>query len=324
MRLLRRVPAITVAAVAVTAMLAVPVLAATIGGTPGEDNLTGTLRADTIRARVGNDVVHARAGADRVFGGLGRDTLYGQAGDDRLFGQGHKDLIYGGFGDDVLHGGPGNDTIRGGPGQDEIYAGGGNDVVFSDGADSIHLGPGADYAEFEGLVPRRGLFLLGGLGNDEVANRGGSILARLEDGDDTYWGGKVTSGNDAQYVRLGRGSDEVLGGIGHASLHGGPGRDFILWGIWDGQPCQGDECDHNVGISGGANADRLEGFGTDLHISGGPGADVITSHGGYVSAGPGNDTVYAEGAIVYCGDGYDTLYGSVESFDCEVVHEGGW
>ena len=51
---------------ALAALVAVSsALAATIGGTSGDDRLPGTMAADEIRAYAGNDFVNARAGDRR-------------------------------------------------------------------------------------------------------------------------------------------------------------------------------------------------------------------------------------------------------------------
>jgi Ca2+-binding RTX toxin-like protein len=57
---------------------------ATIVGTQGTDELTGTPRRDVIAALGGKDKVRGLGGADLICGGKGRDSLYGGAGRDRI------------------------------------------------------------------------------------------------------------------------------------------------------------------------------------------------------------------------------------------------
>ena len=78
-------------ALAVLALAAGSVWAATINGTARNDALRGGARADKI---------------------------YGKGGNDMLFGAGGNDLLVGGPGNDRLVGGVGADTLRCGPGRD--------------------------------------------------------------------------------------------------------------------------------------------------------------------------------------------------------------
>jgi Ca2+-binding RTX toxin-like protein len=95
-----------------------------------------------VNAGAGNDrVVIARevmvattlrggAGNDELIGGAGSDSLTGSGGSDRLVGRGGNDSVMGGEGDDRLVGGSGNDLLRGGPGNDELIGGSGaNDLA---------------------------------------------------------------------------------------------------------------------------------------------------------------------------------------------------
>ena len=84
--------------------------AATIIGTNGNDNLTGTARADVIAGLGGNDVIKGLAGNDTLCGGPGKDKLLGGRGNDKMLGQAGKDTLKGGPGKDKLKGGPGKDV----------------------------------------------------------------------------------------------------------------------------------------------------------------------------------------------------------------------
>jgi serralysin len=113
-----------------------------LGGTPGNDQLTGgdgddyifgNGGSDTMSGGNGNDQIYStnidRAGApdllgDVMNGGAGNDIMFGDDGNDRLNGNGGNDQLNGKGGNDWLNGGDGNDTIDGGAGNDmAIYAG---------------------------------------------------------------------------------------------------------------------------------------------------------------------------------------------------------
>lgn len=101
--------------------------AATIVGTPGDDQLSGTPGADVIDSAAGNDVITGLEGNDvacgddgndKLVGGPGADLLDGGAGKDKLKGGSGKDKLKGGTGKDILRGGKGRDILKGGPGKD--------------------------------------------------------------------------------------------------------------------------------------------------------------------------------------------------------------
>jgi SpoIID/LytB domain protein len=136
---------------------------ATILGTDGPDDLTGTPGPDVIISGAGADRVNGRGGADLICSGAGNDVVFGGAGADRLIGgrgndvingRAGADLLVGGRGDDVLLGGRGRDRLFGevgsdrllGGADDDILAGGSDDDTLAGGggADSLAGGPGAD------------------------------------------------------------------------------------------------------------------------------------------------------------------------------------
>lgn len=87
--------------------------------TPGDDvTVFGTVMADTIDGLAGNDQIQGNAGGDTLSGGAGSDTLFGQSGDDDLRGGADGDFLYGNEGSDTLEGGGGNDQLFGGDGVD--------------------------------------------------------------------------------------------------------------------------------------------------------------------------------------------------------------
>ncbi len=86
---------------------------ATVVGTPGRDELRGS---------VGPDVIASLGGRDRVIGGRGNDRICAGPG---------RDVINGGPGRDTLVGGRGADRIRGGQGRDRCPGTGATDRLKS-------------------------------------------------------------------------------------------------------------------------------------------------------------------------------------------------
>ena len=97
---------------------------ATIFGTAGADNLTGTKKADVAILGAGNDKFNAKGGKDVVCGGGGKDTLIGKGGKDKLIGQAGNDKLPGGAGNDKVLGKGGNDKLKGGAGPNDTCKGG--------------------------------------------------------------------------------------------------------------------------------------------------------------------------------------------------------
>jgi hypothetical protein len=82
---------------------------ATIVGTNGADQITGSPKADVIVGLGGTDKLSGLAGNDVICGGAGKDTLNGGKGNDKLYGEAGKDTLKGGPGKDALKGGAGKD-----------------------------------------------------------------------------------------------------------------------------------------------------------------------------------------------------------------------
>jgi Ca2+-binding RTX toxin-like protein len=83
------------------------------GGSPGDDNVTGSDRGDRIALEAGDDHASGGRGDDVINGGRGNDVLRGGLGDDR---------VHGGSGDDVLADDRGSDRLYGGAGDDRLDA----------------------------------------------------------------------------------------------------------------------------------------------------------------------------------------------------------
>ena len=75
-----------------------------VGGTEGDDALTGSLPSDLILGLEGDDLLIGNAGDDQLEGGAGSDSLDGGAGNDLLIGgkDGDSFIFTGLFGDDVI------------------------------------------------------------------------------------------------------------------------------------------------------------------------------------------------------------------------------
>ena len=174
-----------------------------IGGTGGNDELTGDGQANRIYANSGDDTVNGEGGDDRIFGAAGEDILnggdsnddlYGAADNDTLNGDNGSDRLYGGSGDDILFGGNQNDRLAGNSGMDLLNGGNGQDRLF--GGDDNDI-------------------LIGGIGDD---------FLRGDRGEDQLNGG---TGNDRIY---GNSDNDILsGGTGNDALYGGNGSDIFIF-----------------------------------------------------------------------------------------------
>jgi Ca2+-binding RTX toxin-like protein len=182
-------------------------------GTPGDDDIRGTVASELFIMYEGDDEVDAGGGHDCIIGGAGNDELDGGTGNDILVGGEGVNYLDGGDNDDVLYGGNEGDELRGGAGEDKIYAGSGNDDI--DGGsnnDYIEAGEGDDEIDAGGNND----LVYAGSGNDTI--KGGS-------GNDTIWGG---SGNDA--IKGGSGNDWINGEADTDNLNGDSGTDTCLGG----------------------------------------------------------------------------------------------
>lgn len=130
-----------------------------IGGTIGNDSLTGSRGEDRIDGSVGDDIIRSRDGDDNVRGGRDFDVLFGDNGDDNLYGGKQGDFLYGGAGRDELFGDSGYQTAKGTDlSADRLDGGAGNDrLVQSDGNDVMTGGEGADQFLFRYNDPLTGL-----------------------------------------------------------------------------------------------------------------------------------------------------------------------
>lgn len=333
------------------ALLATPVWAQVIGGTPGDDVLVGTVRDDRVDAGDGADTVSGRAGSDRLYGEGGDDLLHGDAGGDLLSGGVGADHLHGGYGadrmellgSDVAHGGPQDDVasgaggdyrVRGGYGADELHA-------FGPGVQVLHGDAGDDVLEFETQLGTDGR-AYGGPGDDYVAAEPGSL--------------RVVG--RASLLAGGAGDDLVFGAA--AVLDGGAGNDHVSGYAYPGARvelrCGGGydtaeasdrtleisaDCEHvtiliqaavGEAVLGTEHHDRVFDATGDETISTLTGNDQVLSGRGSdtVDLGPGDDVFYSDwlqprpGDVdtITCGSGEDRVFAQTQdvvAHDCEHV-----
>jgi Ca2+-binding RTX toxin-like protein len=172
-------------------------------------------------------VLGGTAGNDTLSGGRGMDTLWGDGGNDRLDGGDEADEVHGGNGDDIItdHGTPAGaaDFLRGDAGNDVISNGTGNDIVFGGtGQDFFIVGP--DFTEV--FAGEGNDFLLGGPGSDALMGN---------EGDDWIEGGEGFDSLSGENSELFFNSEiighDVLNGQGNDTDYDGEsGNDIMVQG----------------------------------------------------------------------------------------------
>lgn len=278
--------------------------AVTIGGTDGDDRITGTPRRDVIRTGKGDDTITSRAGNDIVCAGRGADALIGGRGRDRLHGGPFKVIDVGGE-----ETGARADRFVGGRGNDRIMGGGSpaNEIdVMPEFVPPDRVG----FPEARGglTVTRNGVVRGVGVGRDRlvgiqqitgtkwadritiegehvVRGKGGAdrvdVLAGKQDRQ--LWP-RITAGAGDDRVDLSRHRDpyfEVEGGDGADRMIGSPERDWLF-----------DDSGAGV-VRGGATSDQI-GVTSRMTVHGGDGNDQLSMavrEGplGSVDGGSGND-----------------------------------
>jgi Ca2+-binding RTX toxin-like protein len=282
--------------------------AASDTGTPGADELYGSIGDDIIYGKAGDDLLVGNSGDDRLLAGLGNDTLLGGSGNDKLDGSAGNDYIDGGDGDDIMAGGPGNDIYivdQTGDVVLEVIQGGagGEDLVVTSFTMTAPT-------NIENLLAADGesINLTGNtldntlLGNDEINTLAGGLGRDIlfgEGGDDTLDGGKGIDrmvgglGSDTYYVDskadrvvelVGEGTDTVFAAssytlssnIENLTLQGN--GDFTAGGNSLDNHIIGNS-GNNI-LAGGLGADTLEGgLGDDIYVLS-DNLDVIIDTGG--------------------------------------------
>jgi Ca2+-binding RTX toxin-like protein len=218
-------------------------------GTPGDDNLLGSLGADDIDGLPGNDRIDGGNGNDTLRGGDGADTLIGGDGDDFIFGGDTsadlRDVVYGGNGNDTIDGGYGNDELRGDAGNDSIAGGFGADTVIGgDGNDTL---TGSAYGD-EIFGGNGNDFINGGFGHDRVnggdgadrfyhlgiADHGSDWIQdyNAAQGDVLMWGGAAATAADFQ-VNTADTANAGVDGVSESFVIYRP-TGQIMWALVDG------------------------------------------------------------------------------------------
>lgn len=317
---------------------------ATIHGTQGNDDLTGSSGADILHGYGGNDVVIATLGNDQVDGGSGVDTLsyLGQpsrvevdlgtgvgrvyrpggydtqalTGIEDLIGSNGNDLLAGDGNANKIQGRSGNDTLSGRGGDDRLYGDDGNDGLFGgDGSDLLFGGTGNDW-------------MFGEAGNDGLIGGHGDDTMHGGNAQDTLEGG---AGTDTLYGDAG--DDLLVGGAGNDLVDGGAGVDTVSYvghsngmridlvtgkAIGDGEQ---DTLANIEKVDGSDHGDLIRGNDQTLAIFGAGGNDYIYSgrHGQQLAGGDGRDTVsyldHTGGRLVDLAAGTSSIGDTLVSFE---------
>ncbi len=250
-------------------------------------------------------------GADNLIGGAGNDVIDGLGGNDTIDGQGGNDTLIGGAGNDTLIGGTGNDILDGGAGADTLQGDAGNDVYRfgrGGGQDTVtendSTAGNSDSVEFGSEVAPTDVVVTRDYSHLYLAINGTSdklTLSRYFDADaykietvrfadGTAWNGaallaKTLIATDGPDLLIGGSGSDMLDGLGgNDALDGQAGADFLV---------------------GGAGNDTLTGGAGDDILVGGVGTDRLTG-------GTGSDT-YRFGR----GDGLDTLVETSSATDVD-------
>ena len=231
----------------------------------GDDRLFGGTGNDGLYASTGNDVVYGGDGIDALFGETGNDLLFGESGDDYLMGNTGDDTIYGGLGNDRLRGNEGNDALFGEQGNDDLQGGTGlNNLYGGDGDDTLHL---VDRPVAGVPVARNGTFD-GGTGYDVMSV---DVRGAFRDPvwtDETFNYVEIYQYADGTGSVLYTTGPEEGSPIGEGSHSGieefrlvAESNALIFFGGADAK------------VTGGNNADQLEGFTGSQDFTGGSGDD---------------------------------------------------
>ena len=292
----------------------------TLAGMTGNDTLTGGLADDSSDGGDGDDLlsetgdvasliltdtnltglgidVHTRIERAQLTGGAAINLIDASAftlGPVTLIGGAANDSLLGGSGADSLDGGLGNDTLKGNLGGDTLLGG--------DGLDSLEGNDGADL--LNGQLANDMLF--GGTGNDTLTG---------EAGNDAFDGGLDTDLlsetanvnlvlNATQFTGLGTDTHVNLEA---ARLTGGAAANKFDATLFGGAVTLLGMAGNDT-LTGGANADSLDGGDGNDSLTGNAGADKL-------QGGLGNDKLFglADNDTLDGGFGADTLDGGADN-----------
>jgi Ca2+-binding RTX toxin-like protein len=289
-----------------------------LGGTDGNDTITGGLGDDTIWGDAGNDRLEGGEGVDFIFGGdgddvitdlflddeirsgAGNDVVNGGPGLDLIITDTGKDYVFGGEDDHEVLAGQDDDFVTGGEGVDFIIGGEGHDWLEGGGANNLMLGDNGDL--IQGLPIKIGVLGLNG-GNDVMVSGGGNEDFDAEGGDDIMVGGLgtdrffgqqgfdwATHKNDPYGIN----ADMEIRVFAPPPLPGSPGAILDRYATVEG-------------LSGSAFADILRGDNetvfTDNELIN---INLINGLQAFLGAGVPS---FAAGNIIFGGDGSDLIEG---------------
>jgi Ca2+-binding RTX toxin-like protein len=184
-------------------------------GGPGDDTITGNIRANQLVGNAGNDVL---AGLE------GNDTLEGGSGDDTLKGGGGADTLDGGTGDDGMAGEAGNDTY--------FVDSAGDTVVESlnKGYDTVHATISTTIGDHIEALALDGAANINGTGNsvnNAVSGNAGNNTLDGRAGADVLTG---NGGNDSFKFRAFESNGDLVRDFAGNGAHGGDSFVFLGFG----------------------------------------------------------------------------------------------
>jgi Ca2+-binding RTX toxin-like protein len=298
-----------------------------LGGTAGNDRMTGSEGDDSLWGDGGNDRLEGGAGNDSINGGDGNDILTDSFGDDVLKGGAGNDVINSGPGLDLVLAGGGHDFAMGGNNEVEFFGGNGNDFILggstfntifgNEGDDWIEGGDGADLLQGDNGDPFQQSSVTG---HDVIIGGGGNDDYDTESGDDIMVAGAGVERNEGMlgfdWVTY-QGDTSNGPGIGHEG-------DMTLLGVLPpAAEDVRDRFDLVEGMSGGAFNDILKGDNTNNAADGivghelsndgttaGNGIGRIAGLQGMLNGMTGvATTLFNSGNIILGGDGNDLIEG---------------
>ena len=262
-----------------------------LNGNDGNDELIGGGGDDNLKGGAGNDTYYVDSAGDVISDvGGGIDTIVTSLNSFTIVSSVFENLTFNGTGDfvgtgtslaNVITGGAGNDTLSGLAGDDQLNGGLGDDL------------------------------LLGGQGNDTLRGGEGIDTMQGEAGNDIYF---VTDVGDVVTEVLNAGTDSVISLLNSYTLTSNvENLSFTFAGAVTGI---GNELANS--ITGGSDADVLEGRLGDDKLFGGLGADSLFGNEGIDTLdGQGGDDTMTGGI------GNDTyIVDSVGDVVVEAVGEG--
>jgi Ca2+-binding RTX toxin-like protein len=301
-----------------------------------DDIFHGSVIAETINGLNGNDDIRGAGGDDTMLGASGADTLNGEDGNDNLQGGADNDSLLGGNGNDTLSGGAGADAMNGGAGNDTyivddpgdsilelltISGGSGTDLVVS--SIDYTLGTGLENLTLSGVAAVRGIG--NAFGNTIIGNAAGNILDG-GGGADTLFGG---GGNDTYVVDNAGDIADETGGSGvdvvQSSVSFSLANINVARGTIENLTLTGSAAINGTGsrfnnsLTGNSAANVLDGLEGNDFLSGltgndrlfaGSGDDTLSGGGGNdtLDGSAGNDTfVFTRGFSPFANLGADTI-----------------